>query len=170
MAYSVCGRETGSTTAPRRSSSAIALRTAASTSGCMPSAKYSRGMPRRRPRTPLPSTSPYAGTGRGEAVESAGTGSGAGGVIRGVVPRDGLEDQGRVADVACQRPHLVERRRVGDHAVARHPAVGGLEADDTAERGRQADRAAGVGAERRRHLTGCYRRAGAARRATGYAV
>jgi hypothetical protein len=43
------------------------------------------------------------------------------------------------------RAALVERGSEGDHAEARHAAVGRLDAGDAAERGRLADRAAGVG-------------------------
>ena len=54
--------------------------------------------------------------------------------------------------VRVERADLIERRRERDQAVARHAAVGRLQADDAAERRRLADRAAGVGAEReRRH-------------------
>ena len=57
----------------------------------------------------------------------------------------------RRATVRGERTDLIERRRERDQAVARDAAVGRLEPDDAAERGRLADRAAGVGAERERH-------------------
>ena len=56
------------------------------------------------------------------------------------------EQQRGVGDVAGERAGLVERRGEGDHPVAADRAVGRLEADDPAQRGGLADRAAGVGA------------------------
>ena len=53
-----------------------------------------------------------------------------------------------VAHRARERPGLIERGREGDDAPARAAAVGRLDADDAGERGRLADRAAGVGAGR----------------------
>jgi hypothetical protein len=47
-----------------------------------------------------------------------------------------------------ERADLIERRGEGDQAVAGNAAVGRLEADHAAVRGRLADRAAGIGAER----------------------
>ena len=67
---------------------------------------------------------------------------------RGRAPCSDAEQQRGVGDVAGQRPALVERGGEGDHPVAGDRAVGGLEADDPAERGGLADRAAGVGADR----------------------
>ena len=64
--------------------------------------------------------------------------------------------------VVRERADLVERRRERDQAVARHAAVGRLQADDAAERRRLADRAAGVGAERERRDAGRDRRRRAA--------
>ena len=72
------------------------------------------------------------------------------GRVAGVAALQRRQQQRRVGDVAGQRPALVERGGEGDHPVARDRAVGGLQADDPAERGRLADRAAGVGADRRR--------------------
>ena len=66
---------------------------------------------------------------------------------------------------ARERADLVERRGEGDQAVARHAAVGRLQADDAAERRRLADRAAGVGAERHRRHAGRHRRRRPAARA-----
>ena len=70
-----------------------------------------------------------------------------GGLVAGIVAGDGAEQRGRVGHGASQGPDLVERAGEGHHAVARDPAVGGLQADHAAERGGLADRAAGVGAE-----------------------
>ena len=67
---------------------------------------------------------------------------------QGSLPLQDRQQQGGVADVAGQRPALVERGGEGDHPVARDRAVGGLQPDDAAERRGLADRAAGVGADR----------------------
>ena len=52
-----------------------------------------------------------------------------------------------VTHVPPERPDLVERAGEGDDPVAAHPAVRRLEADHAAQRGRLADRAAGVRSE-----------------------
>ena len=62
----------------------------------------------------------------------------------------GAQQQGAVLGGAGQRAALVEAGGVGDHAPARDPAVGGLDAGEVGQRGWLADRAAGVGAGRRR--------------------
>ena len=67
-------------------------------------------------------------------------------------------------------PALVERRGEGDHPVAGDRAVGGLQADDPAQRGRLADRAAGVGADRPRRDAGRHGRGAAAARAARHAL
>ena len=72
------------------------------------------------------------------------------GGVEWVVPRDRLEASCRVGNVGRHRADLVERRGERDQPVARHRAVGGLEADHTAQRGRLADRASRVGPERQR--------------------
>ena len=77
------------------------------------------------------------------------------------------QHQGRVGDVARQRPRLVERGGERDHPVARDRAVGRFQADDPAQRRGLADRAAGVGAERPRRQPGGDRRGAAARGAAG---
>ena len=64
------------------------------------------------------------------------------------------EQQRRVGHVARERAGLVERRGERDHPVARDGAVGRLEADDPAQRGGLADRAAGVRADRPRREPG----------------
>ena len=89
---------------------------------------------------------------------------------QGSLPTRWRKQQRRVGDVAGQRPALVERRGEGDHAVARHRAVGRLQPDDSAQRRRLADRAAGVGADRPGREPGGDRRCRAAARATGHAV
>ena len=57
-------------------------------------------------------------------------------------------------DVARERTRLVERRGERDHPVARAGSVRRLHPDDPAQRGRLADRAAGVGADRPGRQTG----------------
>ena len=104
----------------------------------MPSTRYSFGMPilhaldrlcRPRPRSPAPAT------------------VGRGGVLRIVAGHRAQHDRG-VAHRARERPGLVERGGERDDPPARAAAVGRLDADDAGERGRLADRAAGVGAGR----------------------
>ena len=67
--------------------------------------------------------------------------------VERVVTGDGLQEQGAVLDIAAERADLVERGGKGDQAVARHAAVGGLEANHATQRSRLADRAAGVCAQ-----------------------
>ena len=95
-------------------------------------------MPTRRPSTPPSSVARSDGSRLRDRR----------GVARVVAP-DRLEQQRGVVDAAGERPDLIERRREGDEAVPRDRAVGRLDSDDAAERGGLADRAAGVGAERR---------------------
>ena len=72
-----------------------------------------------------------------------------------VVVADHVAQQQRgVGDVARQRAGLVQRRGEGDHPVAADGAVRRLQADDPAQRGGLADRAAGVGAQRPRRRAG----------------
>ena len=114
-----------------------------STPGSIPSPVSSSGTPRRMPlqvgrrRQRRPAR---AGRARCESHGSA--------------PTIALKQQRRVGDVARERAGLVERRGEGDHPVAADRAVGRLEADDPAQRGGLADRAAGVGADRPRRGAG----------------
>ena len=89
------------------------------------------------------------------------------GRVHRVVTGDRLEQGGGVAHVAGERAHLVEGGGEGDQAVAADQPVGRLDADDAAQGRRLADRAAGVGADPERGLTGGHGRgrpaAGAAR-------
>ena len=88
------------------------------------------------------------------------------GRIAGVRARDHAQRERAVAHRAGERADLVERARERHRAVARDGAVGRLHADDAAQRGGLADRAAGVGAEReRRHRGGHGSRRAAARAA-----
>ena len=88
---------------------------------------------------------------------------------RGRVARVGADhvpqQQRGVGHVAGHRAGLVERGGEGDHAVARHRPVGGLQAHDPAQRRGLADRPAGVGADRPRRGPGGHRGGAAARRA-----
>ena len=74
-----------------------------------------------------------------------------GGVAR-VVSGDHLMQQRGVDDGARAGPALVQRRRAGHQAVARDRAVGGLDPDGGGQRGRLANRAAGVGTDGQRRL------------------
>ena len=65
---------------------------------------------------------------------------------------------------------MIEARHERKGARARQPAVGRLQAEQAAERGRHADRAVGVGAERERHQAAGDRAARAAGRAAGHAA
>ena len=66
--------------------------------------------------------------------------------------------------VLGERPDLVERRGVGDDAIAADATVSRLEADHAAKRRRLANRAAGIGAQRREAFVGGDRGGRAARR------
>ena len=135
-------RCTRSTVAPAFSSASAACSTAARTSGWMPSASVSSStMPMRRPSTPRSTT---GSTGVGRVGDRRG--------VERVVAGDHVEQQRGVGDGGGERADLVERARERDEAVARHQPVGGLHADDAAQRGGLADRAAGVGAEPERRV------------------
>ena len=74
------------------------------------------------------------------------------GRVHRIVPAHRVVGQRGIFDRARERADLIEARGEGDQAVARNAAVGRLEADDVAERGRLADRAAGIAAESRSSL------------------
>ena len=80
------------------------------------------------------------------------------GRVPGIMAGDGLEHERAVLHVFGKGTDLIERRRVRHHAKATDPSVRRLQAHNPAERGRQADRAAGVGAERSQGLVSGYRR------------
>ena len=105
----------------------------------MPSASFSwRGRPM---RTPL--RSPASGSSTGGHVDR--------GRVVLVAAADEPVEERAVADVLrVTGPTWSRRRGERDDAVARDGAVGRPQADVAAERGRQLDRAAGVGAERPR--------------------
>ena len=94
---------------------------------------------------------------------SARAASGDRGGVEGVGPGDHVVEQRGVGHGGGERPDLVERRGEGDQPVAGHPPVGGLHADDAAQRGGLADRAAGVGAQRQGGEAGRHRGGAAAR-------
>ncbi len=70
-----------------------------------------------------------------------------GGGVGRVVAGDHLEGERSVGDAGGERADLVEGAGKGDQAVAGDEAVGGLDPDDAAERGRLADGTSGVRAE-----------------------
>lgn len=84
---------------------------------------------------------------RGEFTWVVGYGFGKAGGIARVVSGDDLGESGGVADGFGEGSDLVEGRGEGDETVARDAAVGGFDADATAEGGGLPDGAAGVGAE-----------------------
>ena len=88
--------------------------------------------------------------------------------VHRVVPGHGLVQQGGVEHGPAERPRRVQGRRERDDPVPGVAAVGRLHADDPAHRGRLADRAAGVRAERERRLVGGDRGGRAAGGAAGH--
>ena len=161
MPCSACGSSISSSVAPRPS-------TVAQRAARRPPRRRARpprrdGRSRARPRSRTPARSSRDGQLRPRPRSRPRSSRGG----RGPPSR---EQQRGVGDVAGQRPALVERGGEGDHPVARDRAVGGLEADDPAERCRLADRAAGVGADRPRRQAGRDRRGRAAGGAAGDAA
>ena len=88
----------------------------------------------------------------------------AGGILR-IAAGDGVEQKRGIADGFGEGADLVERRGESDEPETRDAAVGRLEAHAAAERGRLADRAAGIRAERGEGLIRRDDRRGAAARA-----
>ena len=70
------------------------------------------------------------------------------GRVKRVVACHRLQHQRRVFDRARERPDLIEAGCERDQPVAANASIRRLHADHAAHRGRLADRAAGVGAER----------------------
>ena len=93
-----------------------------------------------------------------------------GGGVAAVVPGDHLVQQRGVQHGPRARAALVQRRRAGHQPVARHRAVGGLDADGRGQRGRLADGTAGVGPDGQRRLERGQRRRAAAAGTTRHAV
>ena len=90
--------------------------------------------------------------------------------ILGIRPLHGVVGEREVARRARERSEMIEARDERIGARAREPPIGRLQAEQPAERGRHADRAIGVGAERERHQPARDRAARAARRAAGHAA
>ncbi len=133
------GTDASSTLAPAAASASAASRTRAATSGAMPSPSSSVITPTRRPSTPSSRTvRETAGAGSGIDVESSGS-----------WPAMTSSSSAASATVVANGPIWSRLRRERDQAVAADPAVGRLHADHAAQRRGLADRAAGVGAERR---------------------
>ena len=80
-----------------------------------------------------------------------------------------LQQDGRVLHRLGERADVVERRGEGDQAVARDAAVGRHQPDHAAERCRLANRAAGIGAQRRHSHSRRHRRRRTARGSAGNA-
>ena len=80
------------------------------------------------------------------------------------------QQRGRVGDAAGHRAGVVERRAQRDAAVVGDAAVGRLDRGDARQRGRDAQRAGGVGAHRRRDHARRQGRGRAAARPAGRAV
>ena len=111
----------------------------------MPSAPASSATtPTRRPSTPAPrlAGARRAG-GSARQVESSGS-----------WPGDHVEEQRGVGHRGGEGADLVERAGEGDQAVARHHAVGGLDAHHPAQGGGLADGPSGVGTQGQRRETG----------------
>ncbi len=89
--------------------------------------------------------------------------------IVGIPALHGIERQRQILDRARQRTQMVEGIDEGKGAGAAQPAVGRLQPEQAAQRGRHADRAVGVRAQRQRHLARGHGGARAARRAAGHA-
>ena len=86
------------------------------------------------------------------SAENFGTARAAAVASRGSAPLIDLETERGILDRSRERPDLIERRGERDEPEARDAAVGRLHPDDAAERGRLANRSAGVRSERdRRH-------------------
>ena len=93
------------------------------------------------------------------------------GRVVGVVAGNHAKQGGSIAHVAGEGSNAIERRSKSDESIAGDAAIGGQNANHSAEAGGLADRAAGIGAERRdghigRHSCG-RSTAGTARNALG---
>ena len=89
--------------------------------------------------------------------------------IVGIPALHGVERQREILDRAGDRPEVVEGVDERERTGAAQPAVGRLQPEQAAQRGRHADRAVGVGTQRQRHFARRHRRTRAARRAAGHA-
>ena len=141
----------------RRAATPGPAATSVSISPGMPSTRYSRGTPIRRPLTPRAQAAAKSGTGRSALVESFGS-----------CPAIEPSRIAQSSHGARERARVIERRRERHHAPARATAIGRLHADDAAERRRLADRAAGVGAGRAHRQPRRHRGRRTAGRAAGH--
>ncbi len=89
---------------------------------------------------------------------------GADGILR-IGTLHGIVGERQISRRSRQRAEMIEAGDKGEGARARKPAVGRLQPEQAAERGRDADRAVGVRAQRERHEPACDRAARTARRA-----
>lgn|GEM_PF-3122367 len=94
-------------------------------------------------------------------------GTGRCGGIVGIGAGDHAQHHGGVARAARHRPDMVERFGEREHARPAHPPPRGLQAGEAVHRGRKTDRAAGVGAQRRKAQARRGRHARAGRRDAG---
>src|SRR5262249_60521957 len=74
--------------------------------------------------------------------------------VVGIVPLHGVVGEREVADIACERPEMVEACDERERASARQAAIGGLETEDAAKGGGGAGRSAGGGGEPEREQPG----------------
>lgn len=125
----------------------------------LPEVKYSAGMPTFKPFMSFPS-----------AASKSGTGLVCGGGVLGVVPGDGLEQDGGVFHRLSHGADLVQGGGKGHQTVAGDAPVGGLEAYDAAVTGGLPDGAARIGSQRGNGRSRRYRRSRAAGRAAGDVV
>ncbi len=116
------------------------------------------GTPTFMPATGLPIWSQIIGNGN----------LGRGGVQR-IASGDDLQHHRRVLHRLAERARMIQRRSERDQSVARDAAVGRHQPDYAAERRRLADRAAGVGAQRRHGRSRGNCRCRASRRASRHA-
>ena len=92
------------------------------------------------------------------------------GLVAWIVPGNSLQRDGRIAHRTRQRAHVIEREIERHHAVAAHAAAGGLESHGSAERRRDANRAAGIAAHGHENHFRRDRRARSAARSAGDAL
>ena len=108
----------------------------------------------RQPEAPAPEPGDRLVVRSGRWSRSSGTAIGADVESRASRPAIACSSAAASRRVPGERSDLVQRRGERDDPVAADPAVGGLHADDPAQRRRLADRTAGVGPERQRRVMG----------------
>ena len=136
------GSDTSTSSAPSSRAAAFVRSIPAATPGCRSAGKYSRGSPIRRPVR----SGSGPGTRHRRPVQRRG--------VERIVPADGAEHAGGVVHRTAEDRDAVERRSERHQSEPAHASVARLHADHTAEAGRLADRAAGLGAERGGHHAG----------------